>query len=90
MADTIWFSVLLQECVDIENVAQLFQLADTYNATDLRAFCFYYMLQNLELVKKTEGFKHLGPELKTEVFQKYRWARKYSCGDDLRSLTASQ
>jgi len=75
--------------VDIENVAQLFQLADIYKATDLRAFCFYFLLKNFKSVKKTEGFLHLGPELQTEIYQKLKWSTRGLSGDDLRSLSAS-
>jgi len=53
--------------VDCENVSWLFEICDRIEATQLKAFCFYFLRKEFDTVSKTEAFKSLSPDVLQEV-----------------------
>jgi hypothetical protein len=53
--------------VDVENVAWLFEIADKHRATQLKDFCFYFLIKHFEAVRKTEAFANLGQDALAQI-----------------------
>ena len=58
---------VLEQSVDVENVACLFALADTQQALSLRAACSSFIINHVEVVRRTDSFVSLSEELKFEL-----------------------
>jgi alpha-tubulin suppressor-like RCC1 family protein len=54
----------IQQSIDIDNVAWLFEISERNSARQLRAFCEYFMLNKLPEVAQTEGYKNLSEDIK--------------------------
>eukprot|EP01112_Ceratiomyxa_fruticulosa_P017501 TRINITY_DN5460_c0_g1_i2.p1 TRINITY_DN5460_c0_g1~~TRINITY_DN5460_c0_g1_i2.p1 ORF type:complete len:779 (-),score=140.16 TRINITY_DN5460_c0_g1_i2:91-2427(-) len=63
-------SFMVTNAIDVENVSSLFQLANTYEATQLKAFCEYFIMCEIDNVAMTEGWKNLDSELAQQITSK--------------------
>eukprot|EP01114_Cavostelium_apophysatum_P020259 TRINITY_DN6744_c0_g1_i2.p1 TRINITY_DN6744_c0_g1~~TRINITY_DN6744_c0_g1_i2.p1 ORF type:complete len:548 (+),score=92.02 TRINITY_DN6744_c0_g1_i2:553-2196(+) len=67
----------LQNAVEVENVAWLYEIAERYGASQLKNYCLYFLLNEWDAVTKTETFKNLSPDVIEEI-QKYHRLPKSS------------
>ena len=57
----------LRTCVSLENVCELWEVADQAHALQLWKFCKYYAQVEFEKVKNSENFKKMSTLLKKEL-----------------------
>lgn len=57
----------IQGGIDVENVAWLFELSERNRATQLKAFCEYFVLNKLHEVSQTEGYRNLSEDAKIQL-----------------------
>lgn len=61
--------LVLHENVEVETVAQIFAIADRFDAKQLRAASLEFILKNYQTIMTTEGFQQLDRELIMEVMK---------------------
>lgn len=66
-----WCEVYLsnQEVVNIQNIVDLYIVANTYNAPQLKAVCGFQMRQIMDVVKEMEEWKNMPENLKAEFLK---------------------
>jgi hypothetical protein len=57
----------IESGVDIENVAWLYEIADLYNAQQLKKYCYYFLMNEFDAVSKTEAFRNLSLQTLDEL-----------------------
>ncbi|KAF1777360.1 SKP1/BTB/POZ domain [Phytophthora cactorum] len=61
--------IIVQKNINVDNAAALFQSADDLHSYRLREICLSYMVQNFDMVTKSDGFAGLSRDLILEVLQ---------------------
>jgi len=58
---------LIEEGIDVENVAWLYEICEQNNAQQLKGFCSYFMLNWFDSVCQTEAYKNLSQQTLDEI-----------------------